>query len=358
MTTARAEAIREFYSFDALIESDHQEPQYAVEDLLIEGHHGILAGPYAIGKTYLGLQLSVSLATGQDFMGRSVRRPYRVAFVDLENGAAELKSRSARLIQRLGMPEEARELLNNNWHYHDATDPEDSLYALTLEPSGFERLERYLGKYGPEVVIIDCYGKAVPWEEKNEERTKDLLVRISRLQKRTTLKDGLFLQFHHPTKPVADSPWPSLLENPREWLGRVRGTGRLLDFSPIRLGFDMVSATNSESAHVVNGFTRGQLSPLILERNETGFFDLHSDKDFLVKSLFGRATKQYELFEAIRDRLETHPAITWTDIAKIPPSTGTKFYANTISETLRTACTNRLLRQNEDHSYSLGAEKW
>jgi len=116
----------------------------------------------------------------------------------------------------------------------------------------------------------------------------------------------------------------------------------------------MVSATNSESAHVVNGFTRGQLSPLILERNETGFFDLHSDKDFLVKSLFGRATKQYELFEEIRDRLETQPTITWTDIAKIPPSSGTKFHGNTISDTLRTACTNRLLRQNEDHSYSLG----
>jgi hypothetical protein len=355
VSAARAETIREFYSFDALIESDHQEPQYAIEDLLIEGHHGILAGPYAIGKTYLGLQLSVSLATGQDFIGRRVRRPYRVAFIDLENGAAEFKSRSARLVERLGMSQEVRAVLSENWLYNDATEPEDSLYGLTLEPSGFERLERYLGKYGPEVVIIDCYGKAVPWEEKNEERTKDLLVRISRLQKSTSLKDGLFLQFHHPTKPAADSQWPSLLESPREWLGRVRGTGRLLDFSPIRLGFDTVNATNSESAHVVNGFTRGQLSPLILERNETGFFDLHGDKDFLVKSLFGRATKQYELFEAIRARLGNQRSITWTDIAKIPPSSGTKFHAKTISDTLRTACANKLLRSNEDHSYSLGA---
>ena len=62
-----------------------------------------------------------------------------------------------------------------------------------------------------------------------------------------------------------------------------------------------MSAANRESAYVVNGFLRGQLSPLILERNEAGFFDIHSDKDFLVRSLFGRATKQFELFEAIRD---------------------------------------------------------
>jgi hypothetical protein len=256
------------------------------------------------------------------------------------------------------MSRDERELLNQNWRYHDGTEPEDSLYGLTLDASGFQRLEDYLNKYGSEVIIVDCYGKAFPWEEKNEERTKDLLKRIARLQKTTTLREGLFLQLHHPTKPSADSPWPSLLENPREWLGRVRGTGRLLDFSPIRLGFDTVSAANSDSAHVVNGFTRGQLSPLILERNEAGFFDLHSDKDFLVKSLFSRASKQYELFQAIRERLENQRSITWTEIAKLPPSSGAKFHTNTISETLRTACANKLLMQNADGSYSpCGAQR-
>ena len=53
MNAAPADVVREFYSFDELIDSEHQEPQYAVEDLLIEGHHGIIAGPYASGKTFL-----------------------------------------------------------------------------------------------------------------------------------------------------------------------------------------------------------------------------------------------------------------------------------------------------------------
>ena len=259
----------------------------------------------------------------------------------------------AKLVDRAKMSVAQRDLLKAHWRYHDGTEPDDSLYSLTLEPAGFQRLHGYIDKHGPEVIIIDCYGKAVPWEEKNEERTKDLLTRIARLQKSTTLRDGLFLQFHHPTKPSADAVWPSLLDNPREWLGRVRGTGRLLDFSPIRLGFDTVSAANRESAHVVNGFIRGQLSPLILERNEAGFFDIHSDKDFLVRSLFGKATKQFELFEAIRDRLEERPSITWTEISRIQPAAGTKFHTNTISDTLRTACTNKLLRLNEDQSYTL-----
>ena len=348
-------SVREFYSFDELIQSEHKEPQYAVEDLLVEGHHGILAGPFSIGKTYLGLQLSVSLATGREFMGRKVRRPYRVAFVDLENGAAECKSRSAKLLPRLGLSDEERELLGKNWHYNDGTEPKDTLYALTLDEKGFKRLDTYLARHGPEVVIIDCYGKAVPWEEKNEERTKYVLARVAETQKNTTLRDGVFLQFHHPTKPTADTVWPSILDNPREWLGRVRGTGRLLDLSPIRLGFDVVGAPNKESAHVLNGFIRGQMSPLILERNEAGFFDLHSDADFLVKSLFGRAPKQLELFKEIRDRLEETAKITWTEIAKIPASVGSKFHNNTISETLRTACSNGLLCMNDDGSYSLVA---
>jgi len=353
MSAAPADVVRAFYSFDELIESKHAEPQYVVDDLLIEGHHGIIAGPYASGKTFLGIQLSFSLATGMDFMGRKVRKPYRVVFIDLENGAAEIKSRVARLLGRTTVSEEQRYLLNNHWRYHDATEPEDALYQLTLSPAGFDRLKTYVDEYEPEVIIIDCYGKAVPWEEKNEELTKGLLTRIAHLQKSTSLRGGLFLQFHHPTKPGGDTIWPSLLDNPREWLGRVRGTGRLLDFSPIRLGFDTVSAGNIESAHVMNGFIRGQLSPLILERNEAGFFDLHSDKDFRVKSLFGRAAKQLELFTAIRDRLENQPHVTWTEIAKIPPASGAKFHSNTISETLRTARSNGLLRKNDDESYSL-----
>lgn len=96
----------------------------------------------------------------------------------------------------------------------------------------------------------------------------------------------------------------------------------------------MVSAANGESAYVVNGFLRGQLSPLILERNEAGFFDIHSDKGFLVRSLFGKATKQFELFEASRDRLEEQPSITWTEISRIPPASGAKFHANTLADTL------------------------
>jgi AAA domain len=267
-TPAPATAVRDFYSFDDLIASEHRPPHYAVEDLLIEGQHGILAGPYAIGKTYLGLQLSVSLATGRDFMGRGVTKPYRVLFVDLENGAAEFKSRSARLVERL--EGEDRCLLAKNWRYSDGTDPEDPLYGLSLDTSGFERLEKYVAYHGPEVIILDCYGKAVRWEESNEEATKGLLERIAQFQRRTSLSHGLFLQFHHPTKHSGDSSWPNLLENPREWLGKVRGTGRLLDFSPIRLGFDRIDAKDGESIYVLNGFTRGQLSPLVLERDGTG----------------------------------------------------------------------------------------
>ena len=127
-----------------------------------------------------------------------------MAFIDLENGAAEIKSRSAGSWSRLGLSAGRAGTAKQELAYNDATEPEDSLYALTLEAAGFKRLEEYLDKYEPEVVIMDCYGKAVPWEEKNEERTKYCSHRIARLQKDTTLRKGLFLQFHHPTKPTSD----------------------------------------------------------------------------------------------------------------------------------------------------------
>lgn len=348
--------IRDFFTFGSLVQSDYAPVEYLVDELLVEGHHGVLTGPFSVGKTYGGLQLSKSLATGTSFMGRRVSRPCRVSFIDLENGGSEIKSRMLRMpgIDNLSPGEQS--LLDRNWIYNDGVDPNDPLYGLVLDSKGFERLGDHLNRCQADVVIIDCFGKAFPWAERDEDKVKQLLTDIMKLQRKyPPLQKGLFLQFHHPVKPSnGDAPWPNLLDAPREWLGKVRGTGRLLDLSPIRLGFDQIFLPNGESAHVINGLIRGRMSPLVLERcEENGFFEPHSDKEFVVKSVFNKARKQLELVEAIRSRLRNQERIMWSEIEQIPPLSGSKYHTGTIHQALRTACSIKLLQKNEDRSYSL-----
>jgi hypothetical protein len=347
-------AVKNSYSFEEFMHIDIEKPTPVVEGLLMKGHFGILAGPYAIGKTYLLLPLIVSLATGQPFMGRRVDHPYRVSFIDTENGTAEIKDRMARFLEAHPPKAAERELLQANWRYTDATEPGE-LYAFNLEKKGFPAFEEYIAKYEPEVLIVDCYGKVVPWDERQEEKTKELMANLTRCQRQyKSLRQGLILFPHHVTKPTGDVQWPSLLDNPRDFMGRARGTGRLLDFSQIRLGFDK-ERVSGESIYVVNGFSRSaEVTPLILERNPAGFFEPHSDSELKIRRLFDRAPKQLELFNAIREELRRKSPIAFGDIEKIPPSQGKRFYPQTVADTLNAACGNNLLRKHGERGpYSL-----
>jgi RecA-family ATPase len=66
-----------------------------------KGQTGILVDCFSIGKTLFSLQLTISLTTGRDFLERRIDRPYRVAFIDIGDGASEIKSRIGKQVSSI-----------------------------------------------------------------------------------------------------------------------------------------------------------------------------------------------------------------------------------------------------------------
>ena len=265
---------RSGYSYEALMKAGFTKPQPVVAGLAHQGHTAVFAGAFGQGKTFFALQLSIALATGRDFLGRKVTRPYRTVFVDAENGKGEIKDRVSHLVSALGLSKEELDRLTANWRLVDFED-DGPLHWLNLaKKEGFEQFSTYVAQERPEAILFDCFGKIFPKGEKDEEPMKEFCDGLRKLTlAHKSLQNGLMLFLHHVTKFSAENAAYNLLDNPWEFLARVRGSGRLLDLVQDRLAMEHVSS-HGEPYYVVNGILRsGSASPLILQRNEHGFFD-------------------------------------------------------------------------------------
>jgi len=135
-------------------------PNFVKADLIVEGQSGFLAGPFAIGKTILTMQLVQALAAGRPFMGRTVPRLYTTAFLDLENGTDEIARRvqaQVRVNRDLGsfgvQADDFRKCL-----YVDTNRP-GPLKDLRLDEQGFRKLQTFVPLHGIEALIIDNFGR-------------------------------------------------------------------------------------------------------------------------------------------------------------------------------------------------------
>ena len=75
-----------------LREMELMKQRFFIDGLLPEGL-SFIAGPPKFGKSYLNLQLAVSVASGEEFLGRSVLNPCNVLYLYLEGDAAQVKER-------------------------------------------------------------------------------------------------------------------------------------------------------------------------------------------------------------------------------------------------------------------------
>lgn len=75
-----------------------KKPKYLVQGILTEGACGFIAGEPKSYKSWVGLDLAFSVATGADFLGYfRVQNPGPVLYIQEEDPATTLKSRSAKI---------------------------------------------------------------------------------------------------------------------------------------------------------------------------------------------------------------------------------------------------------------------
>jgi hypothetical protein len=335
------------FNFDELMALDVERPQDIIEGLICERQNALLMGRFGVGKTMLGTQLTLHLATGREFLGCRIPRPYKTMYVDFENDIGDMKHRLAKQQSALELTEEEQKLLDTNWTFVDAGDPEKLLYGTRLDvcPKAFEPLQALVQEHKPDVLVIDNLGLATTKGDlKETEDAQRFYANLKHLRSADdSLKNGAIMVFHHVTKPgERDGNSPvSLLTSPYEFLSRARGTGRLLDFARARLALaqEMVA---KKSCYVVNGINRSlALVPLILQFNpETLSFERHEDRNLRFEAVFSARPKGREIYKLLPGEFK------FTQAEAVPdPVTGKPFNKGTLSETIKLSVKNGFMVQ-------------
>jgi len=262
-----------------LLSSDIKPPMPIIPNYLYEHKDVVLGGSYGKGKTTVCMQFAVSLAAGAPFYGQPVTRPYRVLYLDLELGSAEFRQR----YRRLRIP-----AADSNLIYVDASAGTAYGGILKLDrEEGLTNISKLIHQHNAEIVIVDNLALAV---EGDLEKARDCLA-LRRGVSKLKENNSPVLCFIFPThvvKPNSDFA-PDLLRDPRQWLGSVRGSGKLLDHFTIRLGFD--TARDTDDWYVLNGISsHSRISPICLERIEheddgPPLFRLHTDKEIRLRGI-------------------------------------------------------------------------
>lgn len=183
-----------------------------------------------------------------------------------------------------------QDLLNENLVYVDASP--DSPYSGKLKfdgSSGNGWILRLTREYEAEFVIVDNLSLAFVGELEKSADCMRFREHVSNIRNQNPLVRSFFFPTHL-TKPDPEHG-PSLLHDPRQWLRKVRGSGKLLDHFTIRLGLDSTIIGDNE-VHVLNGISsHGRISPICLEKvcDEDGarppYLKPHSDSELKAKTI-------------------------------------------------------------------------
>lgn len=124
----------------AIFNGDYPEPEFVISDLLLRGTT-ILAGRPKIGKSWLALQLALSVARKSRALGRfEIERPGGVLYYGLEESPRRTKSRLRRFIER------------------DEPYLENLRMAYRLPPllnGGVAELDKRLADFSAQLLVID-----------------------------------------------------------------------------------------------------------------------------------------------------------------------------------------------------------
>jgi hypothetical protein len=322
------------FNYEELMALEITRPVEIIEGLICERQNVLLMGRFGVGKTMLGVQMSLCLATGRDFVGRKIPKAYRTAIIDCENDLGDVKNRLAKQHDGLGLGEPEDTLLRENWNYASAADPESELYGMKLDGGDFDSLSNYVRECSPEILIIDNLGFVVSRGDlKEPDEAKQFYGSLIALRKENeSLRNGAIVIMHHLTKPGEALPTEqnNLLNAPYVFLSRARGSGRVLDFAQGRFAISE-EQVGKHTYFVVNGINRSTSPvPLILQFNQdTLLFEQHEDRNFRLESVFNNRPKGREVYLALPEEF------TWSEAERIiDTKTGKPFVKDTLNKTL------------------------
>lgn len=220
---------------------------YLLEDFIPEKSIGILVGEWGIGKSPFAMQLQLSLACGQPFLGKFKTRDARIStlYVDLENGAAPI----AGMINTLSKYMNVEISDNINIYSPNYGTKIEELAQISEDMYVRQLIERNSFDF----IIIDPLRMFRP---EAEAKNTDAATMIRHLRKLVNKFNCSILLIHHPRKISGDADIQrfKLDTNPTEWMANACGAASLIQNADFRIGLEQ----NEDGYIVMRRFIRNK----------------------------------------------------------------------------------------------------
>ncbi len=196
------------------------EIDWLVEGLIQRRANGFICADPKVGKSWVAVELALSLAMGLPWIGFNVRGPVKVALITREDNAALTRWRMDRLVAGRNIS-------------HD--DLRDRLYVNTREQSPNYKIDTdvlflpmvaELKAVKPELVILDVFNRLHSADENDNSEMRAVLDHVDHLQSEVGCAVGIV---HHFNK----SGEGSLTQ-------RLRGAGAIAGFAEWLIGLERI----------------------------------------------------------------------------------------------------------------------
>ena len=218
--------------------------KWIVEEIIPSNGFGMIAGDSGVGKTWLLLDLALSVASGRPWLGTLPTTKGPVLFIDEESGVALLKNR----LLKLGQKEDLRDL---------------PICFSTLEglkvdtEQGRAKLRGTIKKYGAKLVVIDSFVRIHGGDENSVVDISKVTEALSRIARE---EDCAIVVAHHARK-----KGPSLNE-PGD---RLRGTSEIKAALDVHLFVSREKGGAIKIRHDKARFGK-TVDPVLVRLNENG----------------------------------------------------------------------------------------
>lgn len=243
-------------TLQAMVNRESNNKTFLIEGLLRSRSLNVLVGDSGLGKTPLGVQLGLCVATGVPFVGLNVVSPGAVLYCDAESDSSAFDSTVAAISRFLGIhPPENFHVWSPNWE--SSTRKRQDVFA-----SWADQLTTRVELLRPALVIVDPL--RMFWPEA-EGKNKDTAAVITTLRHLSHEVKCSWLITHHRRKTNQQVGPVHLDQDLHAWFQEAAGAHAIVNNSDTRMG---VTSHPRSADLLVAGFTRGlgPFAPLDLAR--------------------------------------------------------------------------------------------
>jgi hypothetical protein len=219
---------------------------WRVQDIMLEKGVTIFGGPSGCRKTFLGMQLALSVSTGKDFLQQYNTKKASVLYIDEENGDITLPSRFDALITGSEITKE--DFSNIHLSIFNNIKLDEHLSS--------EVLLHLINRTKAEVVILDSLVRLMVGEEDKSSDVRKIFETLKIVMERID-RPVSFLILHHTVK------------NSRAGINSLRGSGDFAAFADIVYMFDGKTDYSVVSCEKNRHLDRSILEPFIIRINKS-----------------------------------------------------------------------------------------